>query len=278
MYKNLSPGAVGLSGMSTEILPLARAVGFGGVDPAWNEPADVLKRLFAENGLQFGSVGLPVDFRADQQRYEQGMAGLEKAARAAAELGCRRCATWLRPFSDDLPYAENFRLHRDRLRPAAEILRAHGLRFGLEFVAPKTLRDGHRYEFIHTLGQVLDLCDAIGTGNMGVLLDSWHWYTAHGTVEEIRSRLSNDLIVLVHVNDAPVGVAVDRQVDSVRELPGATGIIDIAGFLKALTALGYDGPVTPEPFCKALREMPREAAAQKVGQAMDRIWTMAGLT
>ena len=37
-----------------------------------------------------------------------------------------------------------------------------------------------------------------------------------------------------------------------RRLPGATGVIDIAGFLQTLREIGYDGPVTPEPFEKRL--------------------------
>jgi predicted xylose isomerase-like sugar epimerase len=85
------------------------------------------------------------------------------------------------------------------------------------------------------------------------------------------------LVVQVHVNDAPSGIAVDQQQDSVRELPGATGVIDIGGFLKSLAAMGYDGPVTPEPFCAALRELPREVLAAKVGASMQRIWQIAGL-
>ena len=33
-----------------------------------------------------------------------------------------------------------------------------------------------------------------------------------------------------------------------RELPGATGVIDLAQFIAALRRLGYDGPVRAEPF------------------------------
>jgi predicted xylose isomerase-like sugar epimerase len=54
-------------------------------------------------------------------------------------------------------------------------------------------------------------------------------------------------------------------------------VIDIGGFLKSLAAMGYDGPVTPEPFCAALRELPREVLAAKVGASMQRIWQIAGL-
>ena len=276
MFKNLSPGAVGLGGPFEETMALAKSVGFGGMDPALGDEPAAVRELFDRLGMQIGCMGFPVDFRGDQARYEQGMESLPSIAAKAAAVGCTRCATWLLPCSDTLTYEENFRQHADRLRPGAIILRDHGIRFGLEFVAPKTSRDGKRYEFIHTLDQVLDLCDAIGTGNMGVLLDAWHWYTSHGTLEDLK-KLSNELVVQVHVNDAPAGIAIDEQIDSVRDLPGATGVIDIGGFLSFLASVCYDGPVTPEPFCKSLREQPRDEAAKTVGAAMDRIWAVAGL-
>ena len=111
---------------------------------------------------------------------------------------------------------------------------------------------------------------------MGLLLDSWHWYTAHESVDDLK-RLDNSLIVQVHVNDAPAGVPVDEQVDNVRGLPGETGVIDIAGFLGALQAMGYDGPITPEPFSTELPAMSRDDAGRTIGKAMADIWAQAGL-
>ena len=276
MFRNLNPGAVGISVPVPEAMALAKAAGFGGLDLPGGLPPAELRALYERHGLQIGAMGLPVEFRAEQAKYEQGLAGLRAAAKAAAETGCRRCATWLRPSSDRLPYIENFRQHVDRLRPVAEILGEFGIRLGLEYVAPKTSRLGQPFEFIHNLPQLLELCGAIGTGNVGLLLDAWHWYTAQESLEDLR-RLDNRLIVQVHVNDAPAGLAIEAQKDSVRDLPGATGVIDLTGFLKCLAAMGYDGPVTPEPFRPDLRQMPAAEAAHLVGSAMARAWQAAGL-
>ena len=84
-------------------------------------------------------------------------------------------------------------------------------------------------------------------------------------------------MVYVHVNDAPAGVPIDEQMDGVRALPGATGVIDIAGFLQSLAAIGYDGPVVPEPFVKLDGLPSDEARLQTVGAAMSDIWQKAGL-
>jgi sugar phosphate isomerase/epimerase len=126
------------------------------------------------------------------------------------------------------------------------------------------------------MSDMLDLGRKIGP-NVGILLDAWHWYTSRGTLDELRA-LKPEQVIYVHVNDAPAGVAIDQQVDPVRDLPGATGVIDITGFLRALKTIGYDGPITPEPFKKELADLPdSETRARTVGAAMDKIFRSAGL-
>ena len=109
----------------------------------------------------------------------------------------------------------------------------------------------------------------IGTGNVGLVLDSWHWYHAGDVAADI-AALGNGDVVAVDLNDAPSGVPKEQMVDSARELPLATGVIDVAPFLGALIAIGYDGPVRAEPFNEALRKLPREEAVAATAQAMKR--------
>jgi sugar phosphate isomerase/epimerase len=184
--------------------------------------------------------------------------------------------TWILPFSDELPLEENRRFHIERFTPVAQILADNGCSLGLEFIGPKTLRQGHKHEFIYTMQGMLDMGAEIGP-NVGLLLDCWHWYTSGSTVDDLR-KLKPEQVVYVHVNDAPSDIAVDEQVDSVRCLPAETGVIDIAAFLQALQSIGYDGPVTPEPFKKELKELPDDEARLKtVGASMDKIFQQAGL-
>jgi len=56
--------------------------------------------------------------------------------------------------------------------------------------------------------------------------------------------------------------------DLKRELPMATGVIDLASFLGALVQIGYDGPVRAEPFKAELREMSAEKAVMITAIAM----------
>lgn len=285
MYKNLSPGAVGIGGSTEELAALAQKHGFGGLDLNAGQAADLmekgeldsLKQLYASHGLRPGGFGLPVDFRKDEAAFEEGLAGLGRLARAAAAVGCLRCPTWILPASDELPFDENFELHRRRLKACAEALGEHGVWLGLEFVGPKTSRAGKKHEFIWDMAGMLELADAIGTGNVGLLLDCWHWYTSEGSVDDILA-LRPEQVVYVHVNDAPAGVPLDEHIDNQRAMPGETGVIDIAGFLGALKQIGYDGSITAEPFSPELNAMADDQAAAAVSASLGAILAQAGIS
>jgi len=238
-----------------------------------------VKKLYEDAGVKPGGWGLPVQFRTTDEDFEAGLKSFPLQAKVAGELGAPWCCTWILPFSDELDYQTNFETHARRLRGAAEILRDHGCRLGLEFVGPWTMRQGKKYPFIADLAGMLHLAEAIGTGNVGLLLDCWHWYTSFGNVKDVL-RLRGLDVVYVHVNDAPAGIPADEQIDSVRTLPGETGVIDIAGFLKALDLIGYDGPVVVEPFSQELREIAKgnpAEAAKRTGDSLNKIWQAAGL-
>ena len=125
---------------------------------------------------------------------------------------------------------------------------------------------------------MLELAAAIGTGNVGLLLDAWHLYTSGGALDDL-DKIRNADIVNVHVNDAPEGLTMATYNDHDRRLPCETGVIDLAGFMGKLAALGYDGPVTPEPFSARINaiEDPLEAASETAA-SMDQLWRIAGLT
>jgi sugar phosphate isomerase/epimerase len=279
MFRSLSPGALGVQVENLEAgLSLAARHGFDGYHFSIQEAAALgtarVKDLCAETHVPLSAWGFPLDFRGDLQPYEQSLAELPALAQTAAELGIDRTATWIMPGSAERTYKENFTFHVERLKPAGAILADHGIRLGLEYVAPKTLWSSQKYPFAHTMEQMAELNHAIGL-NLGFLLDSWHWYNARESTADLR-HLSVDQVVDVHVNDAP-DIPVDDQVDHVRCLPGATGVIDIAGFLSTLKEIGYTGPVMAEPFSQEVRDMDNDAACAATKAGLDKIWGQAGL-
>ena len=284
MFKGLSPGAIGVrAGNLDEALAAAKTGGFGGVEFNPSEIADLIdsqgaeaaRARFIESGIQPAGWGLPTDWRGSEEKWQEGLAELPRLAKAAAAVGGTRVSTWIMPCSNNRPFEENYEFNVARFTPIAQILGDHGVSLGLEFIGPKTLWASQKYPFIHTMPEMLAMGREIGP-NVGLLLDCWHWYTSHGTLDDLKA-LKPAQVVYVHVNDGPLGVPVDEQLDGVRGLPGTTGVIDIAGFLQALRGIGYDGPVVPEPFVDLSGLPSDEARLKTVGAAMDDIWKKAGL-
>ena len=107
----------------------------------------------------------------------------------------------------------------------------------------------------------------IDRSNVGFVLDSFHWFCAGDTKDDLLT-LSNHDIIAVDLNDASSGISADEQIDGKRELPSATGVIDLKAFLSALISIGYDGPVRAEPFNQPLRDMSPDDALHATYQAM----------
>lgn len=280
---DLTPGAIGIKAKPSELLDLAVAHGFESVQPntAFLAGLDKPQRKeFAHElrakGLTWGSAGMPVEFRKDADTFQSGLKGLPKTATALRDAGATRISTWLKPYHESLTYLANFRQHTARLGEVTRILADHGLRFGLEYVGTRTLWTSSRHSFIHSLAEAKELIAAIDQPTLGFVLDSWHWFTAGETAGDILT-LKNSDIVACDLNDAPAGIPIEAQLDNRRELPAATGVIDVAAFLQALAKVGYDGPVRAEPFNQPLRALDDRPAAKATATAIRKAITQAGL-
>jgi len=287
MFINLSPGAVHIQCGWIEGLDLAREAGFEGADLnlaeaeklAAEKDAAAVRALYEELGLKIGGWGFPVSWRGSDADYYESLARLPAQAALAAEIGCFRTMTWVLPFSDELTRREHFDRVTHRFRLAAEILAEHGHSLGLEFVGPRNSRTGHKHGLVYSMDGMLALCCAIGMPNVGLLFDVWHWWTCRSTLDDLR-QLSAEDIVYVHLNDAPAGIDVLDQVDNQRCLPGQTGVIPAAAALRILDEIGYDGPVTAEPFNQALREVAQRdklQAARLTRASIEGVFRDAGL-
>ena len=227
---------------------------------------DRLERLRAQ--MEAGALATECCFLLDpplavpETQWRSGMEILPAAARGAHRLGFTRTLMTVLPFHDELPFAANFAHHVRRVRELADRLAAHGIVLGLEYLSPESRRQGHRYSFIHSLDGLRELCREVERPNVGLVLDSFHWYCAAETTADIQ-RLAAAEIVTVHLSDAVAGLGRRQQRAFARELPGTTGIVDNAGFMAALAAIGYRGPIGCEPMNRAFAALgPGRAVAQ----------------
>ena len=277
----LTPGSIGVSVRSQrELNELAHRHKFEAVEPRIEEIAaystDQLNETLADlqsKNLVWAAAGLPIEFRKDEATFLEGIKKLPSLAAGLQRAGVTRVGTWISPSHNELTYKQNMTQHAARLRAAASILKDHGMRLGLEYVGTQLLLVGKRYPFVHTMAETKDLIAEIRTGNVGFVLDSWHWWTARDNESDLLSLTAAD-IVSVDLNDAPKGVPQEQQKDNERELPVATGIIDAGVFLSAIHKLGYDGPVRCEPFNAALNKLENDPACASVSAAMHKAMSL----
>ena len=258
-------------------IPLAAKYGYEGINfdikrESKEFSPEEFSDLLATNRLRPGSFALPVEFRNDRETFEADLAALRPCCEFAQKTGSTRCTAFIMSFSDSLDYTSNFNQHKERLGLAAKILEEYGIRLGLEFLGPPSLRRGKAHEFIHNLDGINELLDAIGTSNLGHLLDVFHWDLAGQIFDDFKKIPGNEQVVVAHINDAPKGLSREEQPSHQRELPGATGVLRVGEFMKGLQNLNYDGPVLVEPFSEALKAMDFEDAVRAAKAAMDKVW------
>jgi len=288
MQKSLGLGAIGINGKTlAESIEIAKAAGFDAIGFDIREAAaradekgiDHVKALFTDASIVPGHWGVPAN-RNDDAQFTKDVADLPRLAKIATALGCPRCTSGIMPGSNTLPYDENYTRTLAQFKQLAQPLADAGVMIGIEFISPKTLRDTLKYPFIYKMGETLEFGEKVGTGNIGVLLDIWHLWQSGDEVSALDTITVRDVVV-VHVNDAPVGIPCDEQQDLVRALPMETGVLDLVGFMRKLEAMGYDGPVMPEPFSAAVNAIAKDdplAAAKLVAASMDKLWAASGLS
>ncbi|GJM29301.1 MAG: sugar phosphate isomerase [Cyclobacteriaceae bacterium] len=278
----LNAGNIGVKATPQQLLEMAIEHGFEAISADAQSLSKMSDQEIQEftgemksNKIKWGSAGLPVDFRKDEATFKEGIDPLPEYVKAMKKAGATRMNTWILSFDHELTYRENFKQHIQRLGQVAEILEDQDVRLGLEYVGPRTLQARGKYSFIRTLAETKELIGEMDRPNVGVVLDSFHWYCAGETKDDLLT-LNNQDIVAVDLNDARSGYTADEQIDGKRELPSATGVIDLKAFLSALISIGYDGPVRAEPFNQPLRDMSDQDALQATYRSMKRSFDLVG--
>ena len=140
----------------------------------------------------------------------------------------------------------------DDFRALGDLAAAHGVRVGFEALAWGRHVNDHRDAW-----EVVRRADH---PNVGLILDSFHTLGRGIDPDTIR-RIPGDRIFFVQLADAPA-IPMDLLYWSrhFRNMPGE-GDLDVAGFLRAVMATGYAGPLSLEIFNDQFRAgLPRLVA------------------
>ncbi len=275
MRMDLHTGNIGVKANLQQQFEYAAKYGFEAFDPNINELAalsdSAMKQMLddmAAKNITFGFLAQAVPVTQPDEKFAEWLkTSLTGWAKAMQRARMTRFCTWLSSGDNRLTYLQNFRLHARRLSEVSTVLGDYGISFGLEYVGAKTSWSRGKYPFVHTMETMKELIAETGKSNVGFLLDTHHWHCAGESAADILT-LKNKDVVGVHLNDARKDVPVDQLVDGQREIPMATGVIDIAGFLNALNQIGYEGPAAAEPLGSSIRTLPPEEALAKISDAM----------
>ncbi|MFD2758126.1 sugar phosphate isomerase/epimerase family protein [Gulosibacter faecalis] len=120
------------------------------------------------------------------------------------------------------------------LRALADEARAAGIRLALE---------PFPFGLIATIPQGAELVRAVDRTNVGLVVDSWHVFRPGTSFAELRDCLDRDLIFGVELSDTDAevrGTLFEDTRDNRRYV--GDGVQDVAGFVRTMRELGFDGP------------------------------------
>ncbi len=279
----LNPGIIGVKANLQEAIDYAIKYGYEAVSPYVNETLKFSDSQISEvvakaqtHKLDWDSINIPVEYRQSKTKFNDDFKGLKKFVQTMEKMGATRINTWIISSSRDLTYSENMKQMAYRLSECAKVMKDHGVRLGLEYLGMRTLLTANRYPFVCSLKECKELIANIGESNVGVVLDTFHWYCADDKGDDIRTLRAED-VTLVDLNDARTGFTRIEQQDGKRELPMATGVINTQEFLQGVLDIGFDGPLRSEPFNQVLNDMDNDVALKVNMDALKKALGTVGL-
>ncbi len=251
-----SIATVSISGSFAEKLAAIQAAGFDGIEIFEQDflASDLTPR---EAGRMVRDHGLAITLFQPFRDFE----GLPEPLRSRAFARARRKFDLMGELGTDLilicssvhPEAMGgIDRAADDFRELAEVAAGHGIRLGYEALCWGRHVNDHRDAW-----EVVRRADH---PNLGLILDSFHTLGRRVPPDTIR-RIPGDRIFFVQLADAPA-IEMDLLYWSrhFRNMPGE-GDLDVTGFLRAVTATGYEGPLSLEIFNDQFRAgLPRLVA------------------
>lgn len=288
MIKNFSPKSLGINGRQSELIELALTYGFKGMDVDMHE---MLKRnLRSETGdaskyldaakkafnIKIGGFNLDVDLDADEDSFTSQVGALHPLADFAKEQEAGCAFIKLPAATNRLPFQEFFEVQTTRLNQVAEVLAARDIKLGVGFSAGKEMGKDKEFPFVRNVEAFVSLVQGLGHG-AGFYLDTWDWVVGDGAMDQL-SELSADQIVAVRLCSVPEDVDIAKAESWQRVVPEVKGTLNHTKLVAHLASIGFEGSVSPGATGISYKGQTRESIVQLGQEAIDGIFTAAGLT
>ena len=222
----------------------------------YRSPAD-LADLFAANNIQPYSINSieRVTFR-DDDGHRRLLAECEHLCEIAAAIHCPFIVVVPSPLPKGTNRAEVIVESTRVLNELSGVAAKHGVGLAFEFL-------GQAECSVQTLELADEIVRCVGRPNVGLVIDSFHFYAGGSTFDSIRT-LDADRLFIFHINDAE-DLPREQLEDRHRLLPGL-GILPLGEIIGALRTIGYDRVTSveifrPEYWARDPLELARDARA-----------------
>jgi len=198
-----------------------------------------LSHLFTAHNLKPYSINSieRITFR-DSEEHRRLLAECEELCRVAAQISCPYVVVVPSPLPPGAGRSEVIQESSRVLTELGEIAEKHGVGLAFEFL-------GQRGCSVQTLAIADEIVRSVGRPNVGLVIDSFHFYAGGSTIESI-DALDPERLFIFHINDAedrPRELLEDRH----RLLPGL-GVLPLKQIVTALGRIGYDRVTSVEIF------------------------------
>lgn len=256
---------VSLFGTRDEKLRAIAAAGFAAIELCAGDVATAAEARQA--GELARQLGLSVDLFQPLRDFEGVDASSFKAnlerAKSSLEMASVAGAPRMLVCSNATDAVDDDARAADQLAALAELACASGIRIGYEALAWG--------KCVNTFDHALAIVNKADHPGLGLILDSFHTLVRPEDWSGIRT-IPPEKISFVQLGDAP-DVEVADYMTLRREhsnLPGE-GHLDVSGFMRAVMATGYTGPVSIEIF-NLVDKTPASVRAESAAASLKLLW------
>ncbi len=203
-----------------------------------NSVAD-LKNLIIENNLEPYSINSieHITFRNGED-YQKIKAETEELSAIAAEIGCPYVVVVPGKLPENATKKEITEESVRVLTELADIAEKYNVGLAFEFLGQSDCS-------VQTLDFCKEIVEKVNRKNVGLVIDTFHFYAGNSTFEAIETLDPNKLFIF-HINDAE-NLPKDELTDAHRLYPGE-GILPIKEIKQRFDKIGYDRMVSIEIF------------------------------
>lgn len=232
-----------------------------------NSAAD-LKSLFDEHQLEPYSINSieRITFR-DREAHAKLLDECEQLCRIASEINCPYIVVVPSPTPHEESWDEVVKESVRVLEELGRIAEQHGVALAFEFL-------GQPRCSVQTLGQAAEIVERLARPNVGLVIDSFHFYAGGSRIESI-DALDAQKLFIFHINDAE-DLPRENLEDRHRLLPGL-GILPLKEIIGALRRINYNRVTSVEIFRPEYWERDPQELAHEAREAVSRVLAASGV-